>query len=96
MLMQLHILPKLNTMFEAWSHQFEYRGIIPPLGLLTTLFLIQGRVQLEFLATWEHFWLKFSWLLTCTRSFFSSGQLSRQSSLSIYCCMGLLQTKCST
>ena len=38
----------------------EYRGIITSLFLLATLFLIQARMPLAFLATWAHCWLMFS------------------------------------
>jgi len=57
----------------------EYRGTITSLLLLATLFLIQARMPLAFLATWAHCWLMFSWLSTRSpRSFFplvgSAGQ----------------------
>ncbi|CAM9638949.1 unnamed protein product, partial [Bubo scandiacus] len=37
----------------------EYRGKITSLSLLATLFLIQARMSLAFLATWAHCWLMF-------------------------------------
>jgi len=44
----------------------EYRGSITSLFLLATLFLIQARMPLAFLATWAHCCLLFRWLLTNT------------------------------
>ncbi|KAK4823068.1 hypothetical protein QYF61_025407 [Mycteria americana] len=46
--------PKLNTVFEVQPHQW---GTITALLLLATLFLIQARMPLAFLATWAHCWL---------------------------------------
>ncbi|KAK4811465.1 hypothetical protein QYF61_010344 [Mycteria americana] len=48
----------------------EYRGTIPALVLLATLFLIQARMPLAFLATWPHCQLMFSHLLTNTPPLF--------------------------
>jgi len=39
-------------------------GTIAVLLLLATLFLIQARMLLAFLATWAHSWRLFSWLFT--------------------------------
>ena len=49
--------PKLNTGIEVQPHQCKVRGKIPSLSLLATLFLIQARMPLAFLATWAHCWL---------------------------------------
>jgi len=51
--------------------------MITPLLLLATLFLIQARMLLAFLATWAHCWLMFSRLSTNTPRSFSTGQLSK-------------------
>ena len=70
----------------------EYTSLV----LLATLFLIQARMPLAFLATWTHCWLMFSRLLTSTPRSFSAGQLSSHSSPSLWCCMRLLWPKCRT
>ncbi|KAK4818041.1 hypothetical protein QYF61_004568 [Mycteria americana] len=44
--------PELNTVFEVRPHQCRDRGTITSLVLLATLFLIQARMPLAFLATW--------------------------------------------
>ncbi|KAK4824615.1 LOW QUALITY PROTEIN: hypothetical protein QYF61_016921 [Mycteria americana] len=44
----------------------KYRGTITSLVLLATLFFIQARMPLAFLATWAHCWLIFRQLLTNT------------------------------
>jgi len=51
--------------------------------LLATLFLIQARMPLPFLATWALCCLMFSQLLTSTPTSFSAGQLSSHSSPSL-------------
>ncbi|KAK4810336.1 hypothetical protein QYF61_019139 [Mycteria americana] len=58
--------PKLNTGFNTRCGLIsaEYRGMITSLVLLATLFLIQARMPLAFLATWAHCWLIFSRLST--------------------------------
>ncbi|KAK4815747.1 LOW QUALITY PROTEIN: hypothetical protein QYF61_006785 [Mycteria americana] len=58
--------PKLNTAFEVWPPSAEYRGTITSLVLLATLFLIQARMPLAFLAAWAHCWLIFRQLSTNT------------------------------
>ncbi|KAK4830838.1 hypothetical protein QYF61_013767 [Mycteria americana] len=55
-------------------------GTITSLVLLATLFLIQARMPLAFLATWAHCHLIFSQLSTSTPRSFSAGQLSSHSS----------------
>jgi len=71
--------PKLNTAFKVWPHQCQYRGTIPSLVPLATLFLLEARMPLAFLAPWAHCWLMFSRLLTSTPRSNSAGQLSRHS-----------------
>jgi len=66
MLQQLNVFlivrgPKLNTVLTGLTSA-EYRGMITSLLLLDTLFLIQARMSVAFLATWAHCWLIFSWL----------------------------------
>jgi len=58
--------------------------------LLATLFLIQTRMPLAFLATWAHCWLMISRMSTSTPRFFSTEQLSSHSSPRLWCFMGLL------
>ena len=48
----------------------KYRGTITSLLLLATLFLIEARMPLAFLATWTHCWLMFSRRSTSTPRFF--------------------------
>ncbi|KAK4826411.1 hypothetical protein QYF61_008944 [Mycteria americana] len=50
------------------------RGTITSLVLLATLFLIQARMPLAFLATWAHCWLIFSRLSINIPRSFSTGQ----------------------
>jgi len=50
----------------------DYRGTITSLLLLAALFLIQARMLLAFLATWAHYWLKFSQLWINLHRSFSS------------------------
>jgi len=69
--------PKLNTVLEMQPYQ--YRGMIISLLLLATLFLIQARVPLVFLATWAHCWLTFSWLSTSIPRGCASGTSGRYS-----------------
>ncbi|KAK4829008.1 hypothetical protein QYF61_001764 [Mycteria americana] len=88
--------PKLNTGFEVRPHQCRVQGTITSLVLLATLFLIQARMPLAFLATWAHCWLILSRLSTNTPRSFSAGQLSSHSSPSLQRCMGLLWPKCRT
>ncbi|KAK4814524.1 hypothetical protein QYF61_021625 [Mycteria americana] len=61
--------PTLNTAFEVRPHQCPVQGTITALLLLATLFLIQARMLLAFLATWAPCWLMFSRLSTNTPSF---------------------------
>ncbi|KAK4828387.1 hypothetical protein QYF61_026125 [Mycteria americana] len=61
----------------------EYKGTITSLVLLATLFLIQARMPLAFLATWAHCWLIFRQLSTNTPRSFSARQLSSHSSPSL-------------
>ncbi|KAK4820753.1 hypothetical protein QYF61_005916 [Mycteria americana] len=56
--------PTLNTAFEVRPHQCRVQGAITALVLLATLFLIQARMPLAFLATWAHCWLIFRRLST--------------------------------
>ncbi|KAK4825790.1 hypothetical protein QYF61_002374 [Mycteria americana] len=59
--------PKLNTVLGGCGlTSAEYRGTITALLLLATLFLIQARMLLAFLATWAHCWLILSQLSTNT------------------------------
>ncbi|KAK4809329.1 hypothetical protein QYF61_024565 [Mycteria americana] len=53
--------PTLNTAFEVQPHQCPVQGTITALLLLATLFLIQARMPLAFLAAWAHCWLIFSY-----------------------------------
>ena len=55
--------PKLNTVLRTQavaSPDVSRGGTITSLVLLATLFLIQARMSLVFLATWAHCWLMFS------------------------------------
>ncbi|CAM9602800.1 unnamed protein product, partial [Bubo scandiacus] len=61
----------------------EYRSKITSLSLLATLFLIQARMPLAFLATWAHCWLMFSRLSVNTPRSLSDWQLSSHSSPSL-------------
>ncbi|KAK4824310.1 hypothetical protein QYF61_013055 [Mycteria americana] len=61
----------------------EYKGTITSLLLLATLFLIQARMPLAFLATWAHCRLIFRRLSTSTPKSFSARQLSSHSSPSL-------------
>jgi len=70
--------------------------MIISLPLLTTLFLIQTKTPLAFLATWEHGWLLFSQSSTSTPRSISSTQSSRHSAPSWQWCLGLLWPKCRT
>ena len=88
----LHMLQQLNVFLvvRGWTQysrcgltSAEYRGTITSLLLPATLFLIQARISLAFLATWAHCWLMFSRLSTSTPRSFSTGQLSSHSSPSL-------------
>ena len=68
-------------------------GTIASLLLLATLFLMQARMLLAFLATWAHRRLMFSRLSASTPGAFSAGQLSSHSSPRPSRCMGLLRPK---
>ncbi|KAK4815695.1 hypothetical protein QYF61_005508, partial [Mycteria americana] len=58
--------PTLNTAFEVRPHQCPVQDTITALLLLATVFLVQARMPLAFLATWAHCWLIFSQLLINT------------------------------
>ena len=58
--------------------------MITSIVLLATLFLIQARMLLDFLAAWALCWLLFSRLLTNTPRSFSTRQLSSHSSPSLH------------
>ncbi|KAK4831331.1 LOW QUALITY PROTEIN: hypothetical protein QYF61_016820, partial [Mycteria americana] len=75
--------PKLNTAFEVRPHQCRVQGTITALVLLATLFLIQARMLLAFLATWAHCQLVFTRLSTNTPRSFSARQLPSHSSPSL-------------
>ncbi|KAK4822584.1 LOW QUALITY PROTEIN: hypothetical protein QYF61_017170 [Mycteria americana] len=75
--------PKLNTVFEVRPHQCRVQRDNHVPSPLATLFLIQARMPLAFLATWAHCWLIFRRLLTNTPRPFSAGQLSSHSSPSL-------------
>lgn len=56
--------PKPGTALEVQSHTAIYKETVISLVLLATLVLMQARIPLVFLATWVHYWLMFSQLLT--------------------------------
>ncbi|KAK4830648.1 hypothetical protein QYF61_012491 [Mycteria americana] len=76
--------PKLNTVFEVRPYQCRVQGHNRfPSPAISTLFLIQARMPLAFLATWAHCQLTFKWLPTNTPRSFSARQLSSHSSPSL-------------
>ena len=60
------------SLLEMQPHQSWVQRDISSLLMLATLFLIQAKMPLAFLATWAHCWLMFSWASARTpRSSFS-------------------------
>lgn len=63
--------PKLNTVLEVQLYQCWIMDDHVP-ALILTLFLIQARIPLAFLAIWACCCLMFSWVLTNTPMYISS------------------------
>jgi len=68
--------PKPNIIFEVQPHYAMYKEMVTSLFMLATLFLLQTRLLLAFLANWAHCWLVFSQLLIMTPRSFTARQLS--------------------